>query len=322
MSDHTGALSRRRLLGASAVVGASALAATTWAATAAEAAPAPTALAPTAGTESRFYAGLALMAGNELPVATSTTFVKDPFNGSYANTANGYVGTPLDVPAGSILHDVEFFLYQQAGGGQQLCAVQLYHPGRPGYEILLSHTAMETGIVAVSAAARGGGTLPRLVTADDALCAFVWRGQQTAVCRGIRVDYTAPGGVVGSSRGGLVPIAPARVYDSRDAAGKLGPGEQRVISLATALEGVAVVPMGASAAAITLTVTATEGPGGYVAVFPSGGTWSGTSSVNWFGPGQNLATAAIVALGPDRDVVLLGGANATDVIVDVTAYVT
>ena len=43
--------------------------------------------------------------------------------------------------------------------------------------------------------------------------------------------------------------------------------------------------------------------------------------MNWFGPGQNLATTTIVALGPDRDVTLLGGANATDVIVDVTAYV-
>jgi hypothetical protein len=34
-----------------------------------------------------------------------------------------------------------------------------------------------------------------------------------------------------------------------------------------------------------------------------------------------LATTAIVALGPNRDVILLGGANATDVIVDVTAFV-
>ena len=81
------------------------------------------------------------------------------------------------------------------------------------------------------------------------------------------------------------------------------------------------MPVGATAATITLTVTETEGPGGYVAVFPAGGTWSGTSSVNWFGPDQNLATATFVALGPNLDIVVLGGANATNVIVDVTGYV-
>jgi hypothetical protein len=319
MPDQIGALSRRRLLGAGAVVGATALAGTRPAT--AEPRLTEGVLAPAAGVESRSYAGITLMAGNELATPTSTVFVKDPFNGSYASTMNGYVGAALDVPAGSMVRDVVFFLYQQAGGAQQLCAVQLYHPSAPGYDILLSYTATATGIVAVSTAAQAPGSLPRLMGPDDALCAFVWRGQQTAVCRGIRVDYIAPGGVAGTAGGGLLAIPPARVYDSRQAGDKLAPGEQRVVSLATALGGEAVVPAGASAAAITLTVTGTEGAGGYVAAFPSGGAWSGTSSVNWFGPGQNLATAAIVALGPDREVTLLGGANRTDVIVDVTAYV-
>lgn len=334
MADQTGALSRRRLLGAGAVVGATALAGTARPAAAAPAAAAPAAparpaagprvasaaLLPAAVAESRFYPGITLMAGNELAYATSTVFVKDPFNGSFPSTANGYVGTALDIPAGSTVHDVVFFLYQQPGG-DQLCAVQLYHPGAPGYEILLSHEATDAGIVAVSTATAGGGTLPRVVGSGDALCAFVWRGAQTAVCRGIRVDYTPPGTVTGTAGGGLVAVTPARVYDSRAGGGKLRDGEQRIITLGTALTGETVVPVGASAAALTLTVTGTEGPGGYVAVFPGGGNWSGTSSVNWFGPGQNLATTAIVALGANQDVVLRGGANATDVIVDVTAYV-
>ncbi len=321
MANQSGALSRRRLLGAGAVVGATALTAT---ATRAAAGPrlAEAAFAPTAGTESRSYPGITLMAGNELAnFPTSTVFVKDPFNGSYPSTANGYVGTALDVPAGSTVHDVVFFLHQQDGGGQQLCAVQLYHPGATGYEILLSHTATETGIVAVSAAAGAPDALPRIVNSGDALCAFVWRGQQNAVCRGIRVDYTPPGAVTGSSGGGLVAIPPARVYDSRHGGGKLRDGEQRTVSLATTINGEPVMPAGVSAAAITITVTGTEGSGGYVAVFPGGGNWSGTSSINWFGPGQNLATAAIVALGPNREVILQGGANATDVIVDVSAYI-
>jgi hypothetical protein len=81
-----------------------------------------------------------------------------------------------------------------------------------------------------------------------------------------------------------------------------------------------VVPPGATAAAVTLTVTETEGSGGYVSAFPSGIAWPGTSSINWFGPGQNLAMAVIVALGGDRQLVLRGGVQPTHVVVDVTGY--
>src|SRR5438067_4158831 len=203
MGDHFGALSRRRLLGAGAAAGATALAGGVANGVAA-AEPWPRSLSAAAGSESRFYAGLTLMAGNELSNPTSTVFVKDPFNGSYASTINGYVGTPLDVPAGSVVNDVVFFLYQQ-GELQQLCAVQLYHPGGSGYEVLLSYTVPGTGLIAVSTATQSA-KLPRLVTGNDALCAFVWHGQQNSVCRGIRVDYTPPGGVAASSGGGLVPI--------------------------------------------------------------------------------------------------------------------
>lgn len=37
--------------------------------------------------------------------------------------------------------------------------------------------------------------------------------------------------------------------------------------------------------------------------------------------GQNLATAAILALGDDRQLILRGGNTATHVVVDVTAYI-
>lgn len=316
MRSH-GLLSRRRLLGAGAVAGAGTL---TGTATARAARPVTAQLEPAGAVQSTFYAGLTLMAGNEVDAPTGTVFVKDPFNGSYASTTGGYVGTALDVPAGSLVQDVVFFLYQQVGS--QLCALQLYHPGADtsGYEILLSREVTGTGVISLTASSYSSG-LPRLITANDALCAFVWRGLQTCVCRGIRVDFVPPAGPVGAAGRGLVPIPPARVYDSRQGAGKLRADEERVVSLATATTGAAVVPAGATAAALTLTVTETEGSGGYVAAFPAGTPWSGTSSVNWFGPGQNLATAAIVALGGDRGIALRAGAADCHVLVDVTGYV-
>ncbi len=48
---------------------------------------------------------------------------------------------------------------------------------------------------------------------------------------------------------------------------------------------------------------------------------AGHFTVNWFGPGQNLATAAILTLGGDRQLTLQGGNAATPVVIDVTAYV-
>jgi hypothetical protein len=318
-----GLFTRRRLLGAGAVAGATTLtvASPARAAQPLPAEPAPTQVIPASAVQSKSYPGLSLVAGNELEAPpTGTVFVKDPFNGSYPSTVGGYVGTSLDVLAGSVVQDVVFFLYQQSGS--QLCAVQLYHPGAgsSAIEVLLSQPADGTGVISLAASAYSSA-LPRLITANDSLCAFVWRGQRTCVCRGIRVDFTPPPGTGGSSVSGLVPLPPARVYDSRQGGGKLHANEERVVSVATATDGAAVVPAGATAATITLTVTETEGSGGYVAAFPGGTPWGGTSSINWFGPGQNLATAALVALGGDRGITLRGGAADCHVVVDVAGYV-
>jgi hypothetical protein len=123
-----------------------------------------------------------------------------------------------------------------------------------------------------------------------------------------------------TSSGAFHAISPKRVYDSRTApAGKLAAGEDRTISVSTSA-GVEVVPAGATAVAMTFTVTETEGSGGFVAVRPAGTPYENTSSINWFGPNQNLATTVISALGGDRELNLWGGVAPTHVIVDVTGF--
>jgi hypothetical protein len=122
-----------------------------------------------------------------------------------------------------------------------------------------------------------------------------------------------------TSSGSFHAISPKRVYDSRTGAGKLAAGEDRTISVATS-SGVEAIPTGATAVAMTFTVTETEGGGGFVAVRPAGTPYEGTSSINWFGPGQNLATTVISALGGDRQLNLWGGVAPTHVVVDITGY--
>jgi len=125
-----------------------------------------------------------------------------------------------------------------------------------------------------------------------------------------------------ATAGSLHPIVPARVYDSRIAGGPLAVSGMRTISIATATSGGTVVPADATAVAYNLTVAATVGAG-WLGVVPAGATFGGTSSINWFGPGQTLANGGVVKLGGDRQCdIWIGGraASSTQFIVDITGY--
>jgi hypothetical protein len=122
------------------------------------------------------------------------------------------------------------------------------------------------------------------------------------------------------SAGSFHAISPQRVYDSRNGGGKLTAGADRDVSMVGTNAAAPVVPAGAVAVAITLTVTQTEGAGGFLAARPAGTGYAGTSSINWFGPDQNIATTVISALGGDRLLTMHGGVAPTHFIVDVTGY--
>ena len=122
-----------------------------------------------------------------------------------------------------------------------------------------------------------------------------------------------------TSSGAFHAIAPRRVYDSRNGT-KLVGGVDRDLSMATATDGTPdVVPVGSTAVALTVTITQTEYDGGFVAVRPQGTEYKGTSSINWFGPNQDLATTVISGLGGDRLITVRSSAP-THFVVDVTGY--
>ena len=123
-----------------------------------------------------------------------------------------------------------------------------------------------------------------------------------------------------ATAGAFHAISPQRVYDSRGTDGPIADGQERVISVAASTGGGPVVPAGATAVAITLTVTNTQGAGGFLAVRPAGTGYAGTSSINWFGPGQNLAATVISQLGGDRQLIVHGGFMPADFLIDVTGY--
>jgi hypothetical protein len=123
----------------------------------------------------------------------------------------------------------------------------------------------------------------------------------------------------------LLPV-PLRAYDSRDNAGpKLAALETRTISLATGKNNlnasVLAVPPGATGAIITLTVTETVGPGGFLKLYSADlVTAPATSSINWAGTNQNIAVTTQVAVNSAGQVKVQGGANSTHFVIDVVGY--
>ena len=123
-----------------------------------------------------------------------------------------------------------------------------------------------------------------------------------------------------TTAGSFHAIAPRRVYDSRSSS-KLVPDQDRTVSVANSTDGTLdVVPIKATAVALTVTITETEGTGGFVAVRPAGSAYNGTSSINWWAPNQSFATTVITGLDADRQITLRAGAQRTQIIVDVTGY--
>jgi hypothetical protein len=126
----------------------------------------------------------------------------------------------------------------------------------------------------------------------------------------------------------LLP-SPLRAYDSRTADGPLAPNVTRTVSLTSGKDGAQAiqlaVPAGATGAIVTLTVTDTTvgvgGPGGFLTLYSAAlATPPSTSTINWTGAGQNLATTTQVAVDANGNVKVTDGANNTNFVIDVIGY--
>jgi hypothetical protein len=133
------------------------------------------------------------------------------------------------------------------------------------------------------------------------------------------MPITSPGQSIVAARVGVIPAPAAfiasagRILDTRTTGGKFAPGEERTVALG--------VPGTVRAAVINLTLTETEGNGGFASVFPNGIPWPGTSSINWFGANQNLANSVTTAVDATGAIKIHVGANRTHVVVDLAGYI-
>lgn len=129
--------------------------------------------------------------------------------------------------------------------------------------------------------------------------------------------------------GAFHAISPSRVYDSRSAApnpGQLATGANRLVSVADkrdlvtgAVTTANVVPVGATAIFVNVTVADTVGSG-FLAVNDGGNNTVAASAINWTA-GQVLANGLAVPLNGSRQVtVIAGGGGSANFILDVSGY--
>ena len=128
-----------------------------------------------------------------------------------------------------------------------------------------------------------------------------------------------------ASAGAFHAITPHRVYDSRHSS-KIPSGGTRTISVANGINAAGssdadnLVPAGATAIAVNVTITGTSGAG-YLTLFPGGATKPTASTINWFASGQTLANGVQLAVSATRTVSIFGGgAGTTHVLLDVSGY--
>jgi hypothetical protein len=123
------------------------------------------------------------------------------------------------------------------------------------------------------------------------------------------------------------PLTPCRIADTRNANGVNGGPAITVFTTRTfRIQGSCNVPVGAKA--VTLNVTVVQpGEAGWLGLYPSATSFSGTSTIN-FNTGEfAIANGAIVPLSPaQNDISVLWGDYSsnrvvtTNVILDVTGY--
>ena len=146
-----------------------------------------------------------------------------------------------------------------------------------------------------------GHTAPNLailpVGADGAIRFF---SQSGAHLLGDVTGWITDDTAVASTNGLMVPVQPARVFDTREPgppAGFVGPAGE-IVAPHT---GVAGVPEGAGG--VVLNVTGTEAGGaGYITTWPEGQAMPLASTLNLTEVGETRANAAILPVGNDGDI--------------------
>jgi len=224
--------------------------------------------------------------------------------GCYCTINNGYVIAPLDLPVGARIEEATYFVY--CTGGTPMIAIERYAFAGFGSDVIRSFSVNTSGAQTVNAFGIG-----HVIDPDYTYIASVYTNSSGLVrAKGLRIGYSQA-----SVFGSVDPQV--RKLDTREPGpltGRLLGGQTRTLALTPQL------PSTASSALVNLTITETDGSG-YLSLYPAGTSWPGTSSINWSGPGQTLASSVTVAVSSTGSIdIRAGGGGSTQVVVDLLGF--
>jgi hypothetical protein len=278
----------------------------------------PRAATPTALQPTLHYI---LLCGHDMaPLESPSAYTTLDGRFRFTAASAGYASVLLNLPTGTVIKELEMYGTRGAAG---VVTLELWKSNVP------AGTVAMTGQAVTPVAA---GEFTATATVNDAQdgtfkstpFAFIdAAAAPTTQIYGIRVGYTSPPA--------FYPINPARVYDSRLAAyapnnGVMAPNTNRVISVKDGRDGAGaviaanVVPVGATAVAMNVTIASPTGPN-FLSVVPGDAASFTASTINWPG-GFDAANGATVKLDASRQLKVFCGdqSGSTHVIIDVTGY--
>ena len=158
--------------------------------------------------------------------------------------------------------------------------------------------------------------------AGDLICSNTGSGTWVCVTTGSPGVWRKIAGP--ATAGALHAISPQRVFDSHHTT-KLANGQTDDVVIANAIDSTGavtvpdLVPDGATAIALNLTITATTGAG-HLIVWPQGQPKPLSTAISWFAAGQTLTNGFTVAISTIRHVSVYCSGGSTHFSIDVAGY--
>jgi len=228
--------------------------------------------------------------------------------GAYSSASSPYLWATMEMPAGALVRDVEWYAYNESGSPVTALA-RLWAAGTGTLFATLADTVInsssstQTRRSVVSSANYG----PHPLGTKIALGLNTAPAGGTVQINGVRVGFTQGAGAVS-----LLPN-PIRAYDSRVTGGKLTANVVRTITLPSS-----VIRPGTSGLIANITAVAPAG-GGNLRVYPGNAAQPEVSTIN-FNAAQNIANMIFVGVSSSRQIKFFAN-QSVHVIVDITGTI-